>query len=63
LRAEFRARRGYDLLPWLPVIAGRIVNSRDESNRFLADFRRTMGDLAIANHYSFSATARAATGC
>ena len=51
LREEFRARRGYDLLPWLPVIAGRIVNGRNESNRFLADFRRTMGDLAIANHY------------
>lgn len=51
LREEFRQRRGYDLLPWLPVIAGRIVNSREESNRFLHDFRRTMGDLAIANHY------------
>ncbi len=51
LREEFRSRRGYDLLPWLPVVAGRIVNSRDESDRFLADFRRTMGDLAIANHY------------
>jgi hypothetical protein len=51
LRQEFRKRRGYDLLPWLPVIAGCIVNSRDESNRFLHDFRRTMGDLAIANHY------------
>jgi len=51
LREEFRNRRGYDLLQWLPVIAGRIVNDRDESNRFLADFRRTMGDLAIANHY------------
>jgi hypothetical protein len=51
LREEFRSRRGYDLLAWLPVIAGRIVNSRSESNRFLADLRRTMGDLAIANHY------------
>jgi hypothetical protein len=51
LRAEFQQRRGYDLLAWLPVITGRIVNSRDESNRFLADFRRTMGDLAIANHF------------
>ncbi|MCU0783145.1 MAG: discoidin domain-containing protein [Verrucomicrobia bacterium] len=51
LREEFRKRRGYDLLPWLPVIAGKIVNSREESNRFLNDFRRTMGDLAIANHY------------
>ena len=51
LRQEFKARRGYDLLPWLPVITGRIVNSREESNRFLQDFRRTMGDLAIANHF------------
>jgi hypothetical protein len=51
LRKEFKARRGYDLLPWLPVIAGKILNSREESNRFLHDFRRTMGDLAIDNHY------------
>ena len=51
LREEFQKRRGYDLLPWLPVIAGKIVNSRDESDRFLADFRRTLGDLAIDNHY------------
>jgi hypothetical protein len=51
LREEFRKRRGYDLLPWLPVIAGKIVNSREESNLFLNDFRRTMGDLAIDNHY------------
>jgi len=51
LREEFRRRRGYDLLPYLPVIAGRIVDSRVVSDRFLNDFRRTMGDLAIANHY------------
>lgn len=51
LREEFQRRRGYDLLPWLPVITGRIINTREESNRFLHDFRRTMGDLAIANHY------------
>ncbi|HEX5221586.1 MAG TPA: glycosyl hydrolase [Verrucomicrobiae bacterium] len=51
LREEFKKRRGYDMLPWLPVIAGKIVNSRDESNRFLHDFRRTMGDLAIDNHF------------
>ena len=51
LREEFKVRRGYDLLPWLPVIAGKIVVSRTESDRFLQDFRRTMGDLAIDNHY------------
>jgi len=51
LREQFLKRRGYDLLPWLPVIAGKIVDSRDASNRFLHDFRRTIGDLAIDNHY------------
>jgi hypothetical protein len=51
LRAEFLKRRGYDLVPWLPVIAGRIVNSRDESDRFLFDFRKTLGELTIDNHY------------
>ncbi len=51
LREEFRQRRGYDLLPYTPALAGRIVNSRTESNRFLHDFRKTLGDLAIDNHY------------
>ncbi len=51
LRAEFQKRRGYDLLPWLPVLAGRIVNSRDASDRFLFDYRRTLGDLAIDGHF------------
>ena len=51
LRAEFRKRNGYDLLPWLPVIAGRIVNSREESDRFLFDYRKTLGELTIDNHY------------
>lgn len=51
LREEFLKRRGYDLLPWLPVIAGKIVNSREESDRFLFDYRKTLGELTIDNHY------------
>jgi len=51
LREEFRQRRGYELLPFLPVLAGRIVDSRPVSNRFLHDFRKTLGDLAIDHHY------------
>ena len=51
LRKEFRARRGYDLLPYLPVMAGRMVDSRPVSNRFLNDFRKTLGDLAIDHHF------------
>ena len=33
------------------MLAGRIVNSRAESDRFLFDYRQTLGDLAIDNHY------------
>jgi len=51
LREEFHQRHGYELLSWLPVLAGRIVNSRAESDRFLNDYRQTLGDLAIDNHY------------
>ncbi len=51
LPEEFRRRRKYDPIPYLPVIAGKIVDSRDVSNRFLADFRKTIGDCIAENHY------------
>ena len=50
-RDEFRKRRGYDLTPFLPVMAGKIVDNRDVTNRFLADFRKTIGDCIAENHY------------
>ena len=50
-RFEFKKRRGYDPIRYLPVIAGKIVESRDASNRFLADFRKTIGDCVAENHY------------
>ena len=48
---EFRRRRGYDMGPYLPVLAGVVVGSTDESERFLWDFRRTVADL-FAEGYS-----------
>jgi hypothetical protein len=51
LRQEFERRRGYDPLPFMPAFAGRIVESRTITDRFLNDFRRTLGDLAIDHHY------------
>jgi hypothetical protein len=50
-REEFIKRRGYDLLPFLPVLIGNVVTNREISNRFLNDFRKTFGDLVIENHY------------
>ncbi len=54
-RAEFKKRRGYDPLPFLPVISGRVVDSGEVSERFLWDFRRTIADLFADNYYSYFA--------
>ncbi|MEO6931218.1 MAG: glycosyl hydrolase, partial [Chitinophagaceae bacterium] len=48
---EFKNRRGYDMIKYLPVIAGKIMDSRDISDRFLADLRKTIGDCISDNHY------------
>ncbi|MDB5493533.1 MAG: Alpha-L-arabinofuranosidase precursor [Phenylobacterium sp.] len=54
--AEFRRRRGYDLTPWLPVLAGHVVESSEASDKFLWDFRRTLEDL-LSQHYAVIAEA------
>ena len=48
---EFRMRRGYDPTPYLPVLAGRVVQGAYVSDRFLWDFRRTLADMFADNHF------------
>ena len=48
---EFQQRRGYDPTPYLPVLAGRVVQNADVSDRFLWDFRRTLADLYAGDFY------------
>ena len=48
---EFQKLRGYDMRPFLPVMAGFIVGSKEESVRFLHDLRRTISDLAAERYY------------
>ncbi len=43
--AEFKARRGYDLAPWLPLFAGIPMVSVEESERVMRDVRETIGEL------------------
>jgi hypothetical protein len=50
-RKEFLNRRGYDMIPFLPVLAGHIVDNREISNRFLHDYRQTIGDCIADNYY------------
>ncbi len=49
-REEFRRRRGYDLAPYFPALTGRVVGSREMSERFLWDVRQTVGDLLLENY-------------
>ncbi len=49
-REEFGRRRGYDLLPYLPVLTGGVVESHEISERFLWDFRQTANELLLENH-------------
>lgn len=48
---EFQERRAYELKTWLPVLTGRIVESAAASERFLWDFRKTIGEMIVENHY------------
>lgn len=47
---EFEKRRGYSLIPWMPVLVGQIIGSTQESEAFLWDWRKTCGEL-IAEGY------------
>ena len=49
--AQFKKRRGYDPVPWMPVLAGHIVESAEASDKFLWDFRKTIADLIADEHY------------
>jgi hypothetical protein len=48
---EFKGRRGYNILPWIPVLCGETVGSTEFSEAFLFDFRKTIADLIDKNFY------------
>ena len=50
LPEEFLSRRGYDIFPWMPVLTGTIIGSTRESEKFLADWRRTLAELFEENY-------------
>ena len=49
---QFKNLRGYDLMAYLPTLAGYYIESGEISERFLWDFRRTIGDLIAENYYA-----------
>jgi hypothetical protein len=49
--SQFKRLRGYDPLPFMPVLTGQVVESSETSDRFLWDFRKTIADLIATEHY------------
>lgn len=60
--ADFKEFRGYDISPYLPVLAGHLVGSVEESDRFLHDYRQTIGDCIAKYHYQLFADLAHANG-
>jgi len=55
---DFKRYNGYDIIKHLPVVVGKIVDSREASNAFLADLRKTIAHCVSENHYkTFAANA------
>jgi hypothetical protein len=51
LPQEFRTRRGYDLVKYLPCMTGVMVESPSVTEGFLLDLRRTISECIADNHY------------
>ena len=48
---EFSARKGYDILPWLPALVGQTVRSKEESAKVVGDWTATVKDLFAEYYY------------
>lgn len=51
-QAEFQKRRGYDIVDYLPVMAGIPIESVSTSEKVLYDVRKTIAELVADNFYA-----------
>jgi len=59
---EFKARRGYDITPWLPVLAGVTIADAATTARFKRDHTLTLSELLNENHYRYTTELAHANG-
>lgn len=62
-RDEFKARRGYDIYDYLPIMAGIPIESADVSERILYDVRQTISELVVDKFYAVLKEEANAKGC
>ena len=58
----FKKIRGYDPRPYLPTLSGQVVVNAETSDRFLYDYRKTVGDLVAENYFGRLSTLAASKG-
>ena len=46
---EFRARKGYDLVPYLPILTGAVVDGAEATERVLKDYRDVISQMFAEN--------------
>ena len=49
---EFQQLRGYDLIPWLPAVAGLKIGTAAEREGVQRDYDRIVADLIAKHHYA-----------
>lgn len=47
----FKQKFGYDIVPWLPLLTGRVIESPEHSGAILQEFRRHLSDLMVTNYF------------
>ncbi|SEO06980.1 Glycosyl hydrolases family 2, sugar binding domain [Mucilaginibacter gossypiicola] len=50
---EFKKLMGYEIVPWMPALTGRIVGSVDDTEGFLWDIRKAHANLLAENFYGY----------
>ena len=50
---EFSQRRGYDIVKWLPALAGVVIDNSQATDQFKRDWRETVSDLFAENYYGY----------
>lgn len=52
---EFKNRKGYDILPYLPFMLGRIkeINGKENTSNFLKDWEDVITDCVAENYYGY----------
>jgi hypothetical protein len=59
---EFKRRRGYEMTKYLPAIFGARIVDADTTERFLFDYKKTLGEVVVDAYYRTAAEVARAAG-